>query len=55
MLVEHILAEAHSTGVQTASLQSTPMGESLYSALGFRAVGRYEEWLCPPLPNIRCP
>ena len=44
-LVEHILADARENGMQTATLQSTPMGRALYDSLGFRAVGRYEEWL----------
>ncbi|MGI5127911.1 GNAT family N-acetyltransferase [Pseudonocardia sp. CA-107938] len=44
-LVEHVLAEARRAGARTASLQSTPMGLSLYTALGFTAVGRYEEWI----------
>jgi ribosomal protein S18 acetylase RimI-like enzyme len=44
-LVEHVLADAAAQGARTASLQSTPMGESLYAGLGFRAVGRYEEWV----------
>lgn len=47
-LVEHALAAAYDAGVRTASLQSTPMGRSVYEALGFRAVGRYEEWLHSP-------
>jgi GNAT superfamily N-acetyltransferase len=50
VLVEHILAHAHDAGMRTASLQSTPMGLSVYQALGFRAVGRYEEWLHSPAP-----
>lgn len=45
-LVEHILADAFDAGLRTATLQSTPMGLPLYRALGFRAAGRYEEWLC---------
>lgn len=44
-LVEHVLADARDAGMRTATLQSTPMGLPLYEALGFRAVGRYEEWL----------
>jgi GNAT superfamily N-acetyltransferase len=48
ILVEHILADTQGTGVRTASLQTTPMGQSVYAALGFRAVGRYEEWLHSP-------
>ncbi len=44
-LVRHVLADAHRRGARTASLQSTPEGESLYRSLGFTAVGRYEEWV----------
>jgi GNAT superfamily N-acetyltransferase len=44
-LMMHVLADAQARGARTASLQSTPMGESLYRALGFRPVGRYEEWI----------
>ena len=43
-LVEHILADAQLRGAQTASLQSTRMGQPLYESLGFQPVGRYEEW-----------
>lgn len=44
-LVAHALAAAGADGARTASLQSTPMGEPLYESLGFRAAGRYEEWV----------
>lgn len=44
-LMEHILADAWRHGMRTASLQSTRMGQPLYISLGFRAAGRYEEWL----------
>ncbi len=44
-LVEHVLADAHRRGARTATLQSTPMGQPLYESLGFRPVGRYEEWV----------
>jgi GNAT superfamily N-acetyltransferase len=44
-LMEHVMAEAYRLGARTASLQSTRMGQPLYESLGFRAVGRYEEWL----------
>lgn len=47
-LVEHILAQARDSGIRSASLQSTPMGSSVYERLGFRPVGRYEEWLHSP-------
>jgi hypothetical protein len=44
--VEHVLADAWHRGARTASLQLTRMGQRLYTELGFRAVGRYEEWIC---------
>jgi GNAT superfamily N-acetyltransferase len=44
-LLGHVLADAFDRGARTASLQSTPMGENLYAALGFIAAGRYEEWV----------
>jgi len=47
MLVEHALADAQRRGARTASLQSTPMAQHLYGSLGFRPVGRYEEWAAP--------
>jgi GNAT superfamily N-acetyltransferase len=46
-LLEHVLADAQRRGARTASLQSTPMGQPLYESLGFRAAGRYEEWISP--------
>ncbi len=44
-LTGHILADAATGGARTASLQSTPMGRSLYESLGFVAAGRYVEWV----------
>jgi ribosomal protein S18 acetylase RimI-like enzyme len=44
-LVEHVLADARSRGARTATVQSTGAGQRLYESLGFRPVGRYEEWL----------
>jgi len=44
-LMLHVLADARQGGARTASLQSTPMGQRLYEQLGFRTVGRYEEWV----------
>ena len=44
-LMEHVLAEAWRRGARTATLQSTRIGQRLYSSLGFEAVGRYEEWV----------
>jgi ribosomal protein S18 acetylase RimI-like enzyme len=39
------LHEARARGCTTASLQSTPMAERLYAALGFRDLGRYLEYV----------
>ena len=44
-LMHNVLADAYERGAQSATLQSTRMGEPLYTSLGFRAVGRYEEWV----------
>jgi ribosomal protein S18 acetylase RimI-like enzyme len=38
-----MLHEARERGCVTASLQSTPMAEGLYSRVGFRDLGRYLE------------
>jgi len=47
-LMRTVLADAYAAGLRTASLQSTPMGEPLYRRLGYRASGRYEEWVSAP-------
>jgi ribosomal protein S18 acetylase RimI-like enzyme len=44
-LMLHLLAAARRRRARTASLQSTAMGQPLYASLGFRTVGRYEEWV----------
>jgi len=44
-LMLHVLADAYRRGARTASLQSTRMGEPLYSLLQFRPAGRYDEWV----------
>jgi len=44
-LMLHVLADARRRGARTASLQSTEMGRPLYAQLGFRPVGRYDEWI----------
>jgi ribosomal protein S18 acetylase RimI-like enzyme len=41
------LAAARARGRRTASLQSTPMAERLYAALGFRDLGRFVEYVRP--------
>ncbi len=50
-LVEHVLADAHNRGAQTATLQSTHAGQRLYESLGFESVGRSEEWLVAAGPG----
>lgn len=45
VLMLHVLADAQRRGATTASLQSTRMGQPLYARLGFRPVGRYDEWI----------
>jgi predicted acetyltransferase len=44
-LMRSVLGDAYRHGARTATLQSTPMGEPLYTSLGFEPVGRYEEWV----------
>ena len=44
-LMQNVLVDAHRRGARTASLQSTAMGEPLYTSLGFEPIGRYEEWV----------
>ena len=51
-LMLHVLADAHHRGARTASLQSTRMGEPLYALLGFRPVGRYDEWVRPTAHRV---
>lgn len=43
-LVRHALRQAQERGAASASLQATPMAESLYAAVGSRTLGRYVEW-----------
>ena len=38
-------------GAETASLQASPMGESLYRRMGFETVFDYRLWLCPRPSN----
>ena len=37
--------DALARGCQTASLQSTPMAERVYAAVGFRGLGRITEYV----------
>jgi GNAT superfamily N-acetyltransferase len=43
-LVRHALRRAGERGCTSASLQATPMAEGIYTAVGFRPLGRYVEW-----------
>ena len=43
-LVRHAVGQAWERGCASASLQSTPMAEGVYAAVGFRPLGRYVEW-----------
>jgi hypothetical protein len=40
-----LVHDAAARGIRTASLQSTPMGERLYAAVGFRDLGRILEYV----------
>jgi ribosomal protein S18 acetylase RimI-like enzyme len=42
-----LVHEAAARGCRTASLQSTPMGERVYAAVGFRDLGRILEYVPP--------
>jgi predicted GNAT family acetyltransferase len=39
-----LVRDARSRGCETASLQSTPMAERVYAAVGFRDLGRILEY-----------
>jgi ribosomal protein S18 acetylase RimI-like enzyme len=42
------LAEATERGCTTASLQATEMAEGLYTSVGFRDLGRFDEFMPAP-------
>lgn len=44
-LVGAALDDARADGFVSASLQATPMAERVYARLGFRPVGRWQEWV----------
>ncbi|GIJ56277.1 GNAT family N-acetyltransferase [Virgisporangium aurantiacum] len=44
-VLRHALAAARARGFRTASLQSTPMAERLYTRAGFVPVARWQEWV----------
>jgi GNAT superfamily N-acetyltransferase len=44
-VLRHALAAARARGFRTASLQSTPMAEGLYTRAGFVPVARWQEWV----------
>ena len=43
-LTVHLLIDARARGCSTASLQSTPMAENVYTAIGFHDLGRIFEY-----------
>jgi GNAT superfamily N-acetyltransferase len=45
LVLTQALRHARSRGARTATLQSTPMAESLYARHGFEPVGRWQEWV----------
>jgi predicted GNAT family acetyltransferase len=53
-LTARLLYDALARGCETASLQSTRMGERVYAAVGFRDLGRILEFV-PPDPPRRQP
>lgn len=44
-VLRHALAAARGCGFRTASLQSTPMAERVYTGAGFVPVGHWQEWV----------
>jgi GNAT superfamily N-acetyltransferase len=50
-LTARLLYAARSRGCRTASLQSTPMAERVYAAVGFRDLGRILEF-APPAAGV---
>ena len=44
-LSAHAVAEARERGCTTVSLQSTPLAEGVYASVGFRDLGRFDEYV----------
>jgi GNAT superfamily N-acetyltransferase len=44
----HAVSEARGRGCTTASLQSTKMAEGVYAGVGFRDLGRFDEYVPRP-------
>ena len=47
-LSAHAVADARERGCTTVSLQSTEMAESVYARVGFRDLGRFDEYVSAP-------
>jgi GNAT superfamily N-acetyltransferase len=47
-LTVHALREARQRGCTTAGLQATEMAEGLYASIGFRDLGRFDEYVPAP-------
>ncbi len=50
-LSAHAVAAARERGCATASLQSTAMAEGVYASIGFRDLGRFDEYV-PANPSL---
>lgn len=46
------LYDALDRGCRTASLQSTPMAEKVYAAVGFQSLGRFLEYVPASVPDV---
>jgi GNAT superfamily N-acetyltransferase len=44
-VLQHALADARRDGFTTSSLQATSMARGVYARLGYREVGRWDEWV----------
>jgi GNAT superfamily N-acetyltransferase len=50
-LSAHAVADARERGCTTVSLQSTEMAEGVYARVGFRDLGRFDEYVSIPEPG----